>query len=71
MRKVHNLQDLASRSQKDLETILGNDTNAKLLWESLHTTSSSNTASSSSTTDTKRGTGKGKRKTSTGKTKSK
>ena len=36
MEKVKDLQELVSLSQKELEEILGNDTNAKLLWNFLH-----------------------------------
>ena len=36
MNKVKDLQELVSLSQKQLEEILGNDANAKLLWTFLH-----------------------------------
>ena len=36
MEKVKDLQELVSLSQKELEEILGNDANAKLLWNFLH-----------------------------------
>jgi len=36
MSKVKDLQELVSLSQKQLEEILGNDANGKLLWTFLH-----------------------------------
>lgn len=36
MDKVKDLQELSSLSEADLEKILGNDANAKLLWSFLH-----------------------------------
>ena len=36
MEKVKDLQELVSLSQKELEEILGNDANAKLLWNFWH-----------------------------------
>ena len=36
MEKVKDLQELVSLSQEELEEILGNDANAKLLWNFLH-----------------------------------
>ena len=46
MNKVYNLQDLVSRTQQDLEEILGNDVSAKLLWNCLHTKPLSSAATS-------------------------
>ena len=36
MNKVKDMQELVSLSESQLEGILGNDTNAKLLWNFLH-----------------------------------
>ncbi len=36
MSKVKDMQELVSLSEKQLEGILGNDTNASLLWTFLH-----------------------------------
>ena len=36
MEKVKDFQELVSMSERELNEILGNDTNAKLLWNGLH-----------------------------------
>lgn len=36
MNKVKDMQELVSLSEKQLEGILGNDSNAHLLWNFLH-----------------------------------
>ena len=54
MNKVKDLQELVSSSKKELEDILGNDVNAQLLWDTLHTKQSLVSSSSSSKTKSKR-----------------
>ena len=66
MDKVKDMQELVSLSEKELENILGNDVNAGLLWNCLHTqpTAPSSTNSSSSSKNRK---GKDRDTTRTGK----
>ena len=46
MNEVKDMQELVSLSEKELEKILGNDTNAELLWNALHTKQSLTDSSS-------------------------
>ena len=46
MNKVKDLQELVSLSEGQLDRLLGNDSNAKLLWSFLHTQSQVTTRSS-------------------------
>ena len=45
MNKVKDMQELVSMSKQQLEEILGNDANAKLLWNFLHSELETQTAS--------------------------
>ena len=45
MNKVKDMQELVSLSKRQLEDILGNDSNAKLLWNFLHSELETLTAS--------------------------
>ena len=45
MNKVKDMQELVSMSKQRLEEILGNDANAKLLWNFLHSELETQTAS--------------------------
>ena len=67
MDKVKDMQELVSLSEKELEHILGNDVNAGLLWNCLHTQPMTPSSTNSSSSSKNRGKGKDRSITRTGK----